>query len=518
MRARSWRPSSASSHRPTTGLRGPLLLSNGRYAVMLTAAGSGYSRCADLAITRWREDVTRDPWGTYIFLRDVQSGAVWSAGYQPTGVEPDAYRATFFEDRAEFHRRDGAITTTLDVLVSPEDDAETRRVSVTNLGARPREIEITSYAELVLAPPAAEAAHPVFSNLFVHTESIAARDTLLATRRVRSATRAGRLGRPHRGRRGPARRGRPVRDGPGAVPRPGAGDPHADVDHRPPAAVQHGGRGARPDLQSQAAGSAGPGRERARRVLHARRRLARRRPGPGRQVSRPGDVRAHRHAVLDPRAGAVPPPRDRIGGDAPVPGAGQPDSVRRPGAAASPGRAQAQPRRAARPLASWDLRRPPDRAGAHRRARGPRHCPPAAARSRVLAHEGPRRRSRHPERAGSLLRAGAPGVPGDACPHQPVGRAARAAGAAGTGVHPAAGSRVGSGARRLANRRSGRAPQSAGNARGAARPRPASGRPGARSPGTPDPDRSRRSILRRSGPPWSSSTASAASPTTGAST
>jgi cyclic beta-1,2-glucan synthetase len=164
------------------------LLSNGRYAVMLTAAGSGYSRCADLAITRWREDVTRDHWGTYVFLRDVQSGAVWSAGYQPTGVEADAYHARFFEDRAEFHRLDGAITTTLEVLVSPEDDAEIRRVSVTNLGPRTREIEVTSYAELVLAPPEADAAHPAFSGLFVHTESIAERDSLLATRRVRAAT------------------------------------------------------------------------------------------------------------------------------------------------------------------------------------------------------------------------------------------------------------------------------------------------------------------------------------------
>jgi cyclic beta-1,2-glucan synthetase len=174
-----------SPHDPTPRT---LLLSNGRYAVMLTAAGSGYSRCADLAITRWREDVTRDHWGTYIFLRDVQSGAVWSAGYQPTGVEPDSYRATFFEDRAEFHRRDGTLTTTLEVLVSPEDDAEIRRVSVTNLGARTREIEVTSYAELVLAPPAADAAHPAFSSLFVRTESIAARDALLATRRVRAPT------------------------------------------------------------------------------------------------------------------------------------------------------------------------------------------------------------------------------------------------------------------------------------------------------------------------------------------
>src|SRR5881296_3670027 len=108
------------------------LLSNGRYSVMLTAAGSGYSRCGGLAVTRWREDVTRDHWGTYIFVRDVASGAVWSAGHQPTGIEPDAYRVTFFEDRAEFFRRDGAITTTLEVLVSPEDDAEVRRVSVTN--------------------------------------------------------------------------------------------------------------------------------------------------------------------------------------------------------------------------------------------------------------------------------------------------------------------------------------------------------------------------------------------------
>ena len=162
------------------------LLSNGRYAVMLTTAGSGYSRCAGLAVTRWREDVTRDNWGSYVFLRDVQSGAVWSAGHQPTGVEADSYRATFSEDRAEFHRRDGAIATTLEVLVSPEHDAELRRVSITNLGVQPYEIEVTSYAELVLAPPAADAAHPVFSNLFVQTEAIPDLGALLATRRVRS--------------------------------------------------------------------------------------------------------------------------------------------------------------------------------------------------------------------------------------------------------------------------------------------------------------------------------------------
>ena len=85
------------------------LLSNGRYAVMLTAAGSGYSRWRDLAVTRWREDATCDDWGSYVFLRDVDSGDVWSAGFQPSGTEPDDYDVAFNEDRAEFARRDGTL-------------------------------------------------------------------------------------------------------------------------------------------------------------------------------------------------------------------------------------------------------------------------------------------------------------------------------------------------------------------------------------------------------------------------
>jgi cyclic beta-1,2-glucan synthetase len=172
-----------SPHGPTPAVH---LLSNGRYAVMLTAAGSGYSRWRDIGITRWREDTTCDDWGSYIFLRDVRSGQVWSAGYQPSGIAPDSSDVRFSEDKVEYTRRDGAITTVLEVLVSSEHDAEVRRLFVTNAGLRPREIEITSYAELVLAPPAADAAHPAFSKLFVQTEYDAKTGVLLATRRRRS--------------------------------------------------------------------------------------------------------------------------------------------------------------------------------------------------------------------------------------------------------------------------------------------------------------------------------------------
>jgi cyclic beta-1,2-glucan synthetase len=162
------------------------LLSNGRYSVMMTAAGSGYSRWGDFAITRWREDVTCDGWGTYVFLRDTRSGALWSAGYQPSGAAPDRYDVAFSEGRAEIVRHDEAFSTTTEVLVSSEDDAEVRRVSITNLGSHIREIELTSYAEIALAPRADDDAHPAFSKLFVETEFVAEIGAILATRRPRS--------------------------------------------------------------------------------------------------------------------------------------------------------------------------------------------------------------------------------------------------------------------------------------------------------------------------------------------
>ena len=160
------------------------LLSNGNYSVMLTAAGSGYSRWRDVAISRWREDRTCDAWGSYIFLRDVADGRVWSAGYQPVGREPDRYSAEFFEDRAEIARADGPITTSTEILIG-SDDAEVRRVSIANTDNRTHEIELTSYFEVVLTTPDGDSAHPAFAKMFVRTEFVLGVEVLLATRRNR---------------------------------------------------------------------------------------------------------------------------------------------------------------------------------------------------------------------------------------------------------------------------------------------------------------------------------------------
>ncbi|MGF1614974.1 MAG: GH36-type glycosyl hydrolase domain-containing protein [Gammaproteobacteria bacterium] len=162
------------------------LLSNGRYHVMVTHAGGGYSRWKDLAVTRWHEDGTRDHWGTFCYLRDVGSGAAWSTAYQPTLQRAQHYEAIFSEGRAEFRRRDGDFDTHTEIVISPEDDIELRRVRITNRSLVRRTVELTSYAEVVLAPPAADALHPAFSNLFVQTEIVAAQRAIFCTRRPRS--------------------------------------------------------------------------------------------------------------------------------------------------------------------------------------------------------------------------------------------------------------------------------------------------------------------------------------------
>jgi cyclic beta-1,2-glucan synthetase len=174
-------------HRVDTEAPRTQLLSNGTYSVMVTAAGGGYSNCGPNAVTRWREDVTRDNWGAFIYLRDVRSGSVWSAGYQPVHKRSQSYEVAFSEDKADFWRSDAGIVTHLEIVVSAEDNAEVRRVSLTNNSPRTREIELTSYAEVVLNTPQADAAHPAFSNLFIETEFFAAENAILAHRRQRSS-------------------------------------------------------------------------------------------------------------------------------------------------------------------------------------------------------------------------------------------------------------------------------------------------------------------------------------------
>ncbi|MEP6907467.1 MAG: glucoamylase family protein, partial [Pseudoxanthomonas sp.] len=171
---------------PSTARPAVQMLSNGRYHSLLTSAGGGYNRLRDMAITRWREDGTRDHWGSFCYLRDVDSGEFWSAAYQPTCVAVDQYEAIFSDAKAEFRGRKRGYDTHMEISISAEDDIELRRLTVRNRTRRPRTIEITTYAEVVLAPSVSDEAHPAFSNLFVQTEVDRDKQALLCTRRPRS--------------------------------------------------------------------------------------------------------------------------------------------------------------------------------------------------------------------------------------------------------------------------------------------------------------------------------------------
>jgi cyclic beta-1,2-glucan synthetase len=162
------------------------LLSNGRYHLVVTNAGGSYSRWKDLALTRWREDATSDNWGTFCYIRDVATGAFWSTAYQPTRRPADRFETVFSEARVEFRSRTNSIESYTEIAVSPEDDVELRRLRLTNCGRTRRTIEVTSYAEVALATPAADALHPAFSNLFVQTDIVEDQRAILCTRRPRS--------------------------------------------------------------------------------------------------------------------------------------------------------------------------------------------------------------------------------------------------------------------------------------------------------------------------------------------
>lgn len=166
------------------------LLSNTNYHLMLTQAGGGYSTWHNLALTRWREDATRDQRGTFCYISDPQTGEVWSNAWQPLGQKASLYQAVFTDASVEFKRTEGQLIMHTKIVVSPEDDVELRRMTLTHRGRQPRVIEITTYAEVVLAPTANDLTHPAFSNLFIQTELVPDREGILCHRRPREENEA----------------------------------------------------------------------------------------------------------------------------------------------------------------------------------------------------------------------------------------------------------------------------------------------------------------------------------------
>ena len=161
------------------------VLSNGKFTTVVTNSGSGFSRYEGLSVSRWREDPVIDPWGSYVYIHDLSKDKIWSPAYQPCRMKAKEQRVQFGLDRAIFHRDDGDVQTRMEVCVSPEWDAEIRRISLTNVSEERKVIEVTTFVELALANPIADDAHPAFSKLFIRTAFDAKAGCLVAGRRPR---------------------------------------------------------------------------------------------------------------------------------------------------------------------------------------------------------------------------------------------------------------------------------------------------------------------------------------------
>ena len=369
---------------------------------MVTNAGGGGTRWKDLAVTRWREDSTCDNWGSFCYIRDTASGDFWSTAHQPTRARPARYEAIFTEARAEFRRRDKDFESHVEIVVSPEDDIELRRLRITNRSRMRRTIDVTSYAEVALATPRlGRAASGVFQSLRADRDRPrAAGHPVHATAPL--AGRAGALDVPPHGRPRTAVIRRFLRDGPDGVHRPrphrrgAAGDARAGTARRRP------GIGAGPDRRDPAPDHARPaadgdGRHDLRHGRHARLRVEPRRQIPG---SASGGPRL-RSRVDPQRSHAAADQCLRVGCAALRASCGLRD-LRQCVVARGGRHSPAQPARAVGTVELRHLRRLADRAAADRRLRQHRPRAPARAGARVLAPEGigggPRDLERGPRR------------------------------------------------------------------------------------------------------------------------
>ncbi|HEY2896033.1 MAG TPA: hypothetical protein VGJ12_02765, partial [Gemmatimonadaceae bacterium] len=161
-------------------------LASDRYHLTISDDGTGSSHFGALAITRRVPDRTRETDAFVLYVRDLETGDYWSAGAEPVRHAADTYEAVAADGIVTLIREHDGIRSTMDVALVPNVPAEERRLTIENLSGRARRLEVTTYAELVLNTPVADAAHPAFSKLFVQTEWNDACRALLAKRRLRA--------------------------------------------------------------------------------------------------------------------------------------------------------------------------------------------------------------------------------------------------------------------------------------------------------------------------------------------
>lgn len=170
------------------------LLSNGTYNVLLSNMGGGYSSWRDVDLTRWQPDGVLDSWGAWIYIQEMGEGitedGIWSATHQPVPGDAAEMQVTYFAHMAVFRRTERGIVSTMEVTVAPEDPLEIRRIRIHNNNDTLRNLRLTSYGEVILAPQMMDSRHPAFNKLFIQSEFVPELNLQIFTRRPRSGEEA----------------------------------------------------------------------------------------------------------------------------------------------------------------------------------------------------------------------------------------------------------------------------------------------------------------------------------------
>lgn len=157
------------------------IISNGDYGMMVSQNGSGYSwrgNAGQNRITRSFQDLIKDNWGKYFYIRDLKRKVFWSATYKPVMRAYEAFSVVHGLGYSKFTQKIEAISSELTVFVAAHDPVEVFQLQLTNLSDETRELDITSYVEWLLGFAPDE--HREFHKLFIETSADVAKRAVYA--------------------------------------------------------------------------------------------------------------------------------------------------------------------------------------------------------------------------------------------------------------------------------------------------------------------------------------------------
>ena len=169
--------------RPDTPMPWINIMSKGDYGMVLSQAGSGYSWRTHASlnrITRWEQDLIRDEWGKYLYLRDVDTGEFWSVGWQPCATMLDEYQVRHGMGYSVIESRRSTVSSRVTYFVPMDDPCELWLLRLENQGGTPRHLQIFTYLEWLLG--VAPDWHREFHRTFIETEFNFEHGALLASK------------------------------------------------------------------------------------------------------------------------------------------------------------------------------------------------------------------------------------------------------------------------------------------------------------------------------------------------